>query len=447
LAERLAEVGIQTWVPEPVAWEWAQHLAEDWDAVRVRLGVEHRRVVKAGLAGFTSLYEDAAEVADAFLKRLGEVPHVTLVPLTSQNALRGLRDQILQRPPGRRKEGVKTGASDSAWLRDVLDRVDGDVARLLFVSEDKDLHDALAEWGHAEPLTRSLRELLATLFVVTVDSGDAARLLVGYMLDRLPARQGASIFDVGEAPALQSVVEPILDPGEEGLRIDNVAISTVTKLAGIFAVTVEDSGSGADGNAEDEGGAPAKRGRFGQFEQKSPHTVQATIAVSHIDVDGRNVTTVRPVPDILLRANMVFELEAGRVVAARPEGEVAAYGYHDAFDDESDAYSMTLDDIGDVVPGLNLAEQLAVSDPFDTEVNGHQVHAEHQVVDAGEWLLRMEIDGEEAELYCWYDVGARVWDGPESFDMPGAFPMRVSIAASSNPAWALSAWVIERLYR
>jgi len=80
--------------------------------------------------------------------------------------------------PGRRKEGVKTGASDSAWLRDVLDRAEGDVARLLFVSEDNDLRAALAAWQYAEPLTRSLKDLLATLFVVTVDSGAATPVLL-----------------------------------------------------------------------------------------------------------------------------------------------------------------------------------------------------------------------------------------------------------------------------
>jgi hypothetical protein len=29
LARRLHTIGIETWVPEPVAWEWAQHLAEE----------------------------------------------------------------------------------------------------------------------------------------------------------------------------------------------------------------------------------------------------------------------------------------------------------------------------------------------------------------------------------------------------------------------------------
>jgi hypothetical protein len=146
---------------------------------------------------------------------------------------RGLRDQILQLAPGCRKEGVKTGASDSAWLRDVLDRTERDVARLLFISEDKDLRAALAAWQYAEPLTRSLKDLLATLFVVTVDSGAATQVLLRYLLDILPAEQGANVFDIGEAPDLQSVVEQIIDPPEESPRIDNVTISRVTKRAGI----------------------------------------------------------------------------------------------------------------------------------------------------------------------------------------------------------------------
>lgn len=456
LARRLAEVGIETWVPEPVAWEWAQHIADDWDAMRVRLGDEHRRVQKAGLSSFESPYRDVTEVADAFLARLSQASNVTLVPLSSENARQGLRDQILQLPPGRRKEGVKTGASDSAWLRDVLDRTGGDVDRLLFVSEDKDLRTALTAWECTEPLTRSLKDLLATLFVVTVDSGAATQVLLRYMLETLPAEQGANVLDVGEAPDLQSVVERIIDPPDESQRIDNVTISRVTKLAGIVSVTLEvpdgvepDSAEGGDGEPDVD-----KRGMYGQVEKKSPHTVQATMmlladaeaAVSRYDADDRYVTTVTTVPDVLLRANMVFDLEAGVVVAARSEGEVAAFGHHAAYDDENDAYSAVLDEIGDLVPGLDMSEKLAMSDSFDEEVNGHQVHVAHAAIDAGEWLLRVEIDEDEAELHCWYDVGARVWDGKDSFDMPGAYPISVSISASPNPAWALSAWIIERLY-
>lgn len=457
LADRLAGIGIETWIPEPVAWEWAQHIADDWDAVRAGLGVEHRRIKKAGLSLFESPYTNTAEVAAAFLERLGQLSNVIVVPLSSENARQGLRDQILQLQPGRKKEGVKTGASDSAWLRDVLDQVDRDIARLLFVSEDRDLRTALDAWGHAEPTTRSLKDLLATLFAVTVDSDAATQVLLRYMMDGLPAQQGTGVLDVGEAPDLQSVVELILDPTDEGWTIENVTISRVTKLAGIVSVTVTVPDIAAHASAESGNADPVvtKRGMFGQVENKSPHTVQATMmlladaeaAVSRLDDDGRNVTTVHTVPDVLLRANMVLDLEAGVVIAARSEGEVAAFGYHDAYDDEDDAYSNVLQEIGDLVPGLDLEEKLAMSDSFDVVVNGHQVQIEHTEPDAGEWQLSVEIDGDEAELSCWYDVGARVWDAQESFDMPGAYPMSVSISSSSNPAWALSSWIIERLYR
>jgi hypothetical protein len=457
LARRLREIGIVAWVPEPVAWEWAQHVGEDWDTVRVRLGDEHRRVKKAGLASFESPYGDPAAVAEAFLAKLGEVPNVIVLPLSAANAREGLRDQILQRPPGRRKEGVKTGASDSAWLRDVLEQVDGDVARVLFASEDRDVGAALKAWGKADPLMRPLDELLATLFTVTIDTGAATQVLVRYMLDNLPATQGTGTFEVGETPALQSVVEYILDAPDPDTRIDNVTIRRITKLVGIVSVAIEvaDDGSADDLPASGRSVKLGKRGMYGLVEQESPHTVLATMmlladaeaAVSHRDVDERLVTTVTMVPDILLRAEMVFDLVAGKVAAVRSEGEAAAFGYHDAYDDDVDAYNSILEEIGDVIPGLNMSDKLAVSNTFEEEINGHEVSVEYDQVDAGEWKLRVEIDDNDAELHCWYDVGARVWLGREdSFDMPGAYPVAVSIAESSNPMWALSGWIIDQIY-
>lgn len=86
----MAELGVETWVPEPVAWEWAQHLAEDWDAVRMRLGEANKQLQKAALTTFEVRYADAAAVAEDFLCQLVSVPHVVVVPLA------GLRDQVLR---------------------------------------------------------------------------------------------------------------------------------------------------------------------------------------------------------------------------------------------------------------------------------------------------------------------------------------------------------------
>jgi hypothetical protein len=75
-----------------------------------------------------------------------------------------LKDQILQRPPGRRKEKIKTGAADSAWLRDVLDRAGGDLSRVLLVTSDADIRPACREWGVPTPLIRDWGQVLTTLF-------------------------------------------------------------------------------------------------------------------------------------------------------------------------------------------------------------------------------------------------------------------------------------------
>ncbi|MEW2069115.1 hypothetical protein [Streptomyces sp. NPDC007346] len=37
-AKRLAGMEIETWVPEPVAWEWAEHLVRDWEFVNSQPG-------------------------------------------------------------------------------------------------------------------------------------------------------------------------------------------------------------------------------------------------------------------------------------------------------------------------------------------------------------------------------------------------------------------------
>jgi len=110
VARRLHSIGIETWVPEPVAWEWAQHLAEDWQTVQSAMADERRRLRRAGLSPHSSPYADSNAVIGAFLERLASVANLTVIRVSSENALLGLKDQILLTPPGRRKGDVKTGA-------------------------------------------------------------------------------------------------------------------------------------------------------------------------------------------------------------------------------------------------------------------------------------------------------------------------------------------------
>lgn len=469
LAERLAEIGIETWIPEPVAWEWAQHIGEDWDTVRVGLGDENKRVIRAGVTGFQSAHADSGEAAEEFLRLLEQAPDLVSVPLSPASARDGLRDQVLLKPPGRRKEGVKTGASDSAWLRDVLHRADGDASRLLFVSEDKDIPAALSAWGKGTPLMRPLRDLLATLFTVTVDTGAATRALIDYALTQFPAEQGSGVLDAGPAPGLQATAEKILDLPYDGARVAGAAISRITGLAGITSVAVESPQQAQPGENEtapgdasspgDGGTRPHKRGMYGQDDQKSLHTIMATmllladaeVVLDQADDDeaGRHVTGgVSVISDVLLHVSAALEMESGIIVRARTEGDVLSYEGRERFDSDDEALECLVDALTGTVPGLELPEGWPHDKPeFEQEVNGREIRVDFSVVDIGAWSVEVQIDGEAAELSCNYDPDARVWLGREdSFDMPGAYPVKLDGSASPNPPWALLSWIMQRLW-
>jgi hypothetical protein len=230
-AQRLDTIGIQTWVPEPVAWEWAQHLAEDWQKVHTAMAEERRRLLRAGLAGHSSPYEDARAVVNAFLARLAAVPHLTVIPLSAENALQAVRDQILQIPPGRRKNEVKTGASDSAWLRAVLDQVDGDTERLLIVSEDKDIRAAFEEWEKSCPLMRRRGELKASMSEFTVDQGHAENLIRDYLIASIsepPPGDGALAVDIGTASNLERLIASSLKEYEPDTALYAASLTRLT---------------------------------------------------------------------------------------------------------------------------------------------------------------------------------------------------------------------------
>ena len=54
LGRRLHTIDIETWVPEPVAWEWAQHLADDWEKIQTATAEERKQLRRARLAGHAS---------------------------------------------------------------------------------------------------------------------------------------------------------------------------------------------------------------------------------------------------------------------------------------------------------------------------------------------------------------------------------------------------------
>jgi hypothetical protein len=233
LAQRLHSVNIQTWVPEPVAWEWAQHLSEDWVAVKNAATHEQRQLRLAGLQPPVLMagYADEDAVIQGFLDTLAAIDHVEIITLTGPSAAAGLRDQVLQRGPASRKKGVKSGASDSAWLRDVIARAGATTEPLLFITEDDDIVWACTRWGYTTPVTRKLSQVRATVFEVELDTGVAAWLVLRYLARRMPVdlrnqstSGAADALLVGATPGLIHALDP--DPVDS----HKVTDATLTRL-------------------------------------------------------------------------------------------------------------------------------------------------------------------------------------------------------------------------
>ncbi|MBK3585231.1 hypothetical protein JHN49_16410 [Streptomyces sp. MBT57] len=219
LAQRLAGMEIETWVPEPVAWEWAEHLAHDWQVLKSAASSERKRLQSAGLeVPASSGYTTDDEVIAAVLANLAEIPNVRLIKLTGRSAMEGLKDQVLLRRPAKRKggsidtakgvktdtaKGVKTGASDSAWLRDVLELASPD--EILIVTSDGDVPAAFEAWNTPTPNIRTMKELRPTLFDLKVDDGHTRTAIIRYLTAHLPAdQQGKDALDIGRIVGLEA---------------------------------------------------------------------------------------------------------------------------------------------------------------------------------------------------------------------------------------------------
>lgn len=143
------ELDIEIWIPEPVVWEWAEHLFDDVKRAREPYEAALARAEAAGLDPPSDATEDGlAELRTVIAgleDALEEIPGVRLLPLSeyASIAVEALQDQILQtgaasRKPGRDGAGVKTGAADSASFRLIEQQAAGELDKVVLVSADKD---------------------------------------------------------------------------------------------------------------------------------------------------------------------------------------------------------------------------------------------------------------------------------------------------------------------
>lgn len=450
LARDLEPYDIELWVPEPVAWEMAEHAASAWVKARASVRDARSALRKAGLKpAFDPVYTSRDEVISACMARFETAIGITLVPLTGQSAARGLRDQILTRPPGKTKGDVKTGASDSAWLRDVLDRVDGQGHKLLFLSQDRDITAAFTHWGHPPPLTCT-REEIRGLLVPTEPATDEETVLIArHLFARMPedllntsAGNGTALIG-SEASWLRKSLELTGDYAF-GDGLTEAYLTRLTALVGISRpahLRPEPSGQG-----EPDQTSPAERR---QTVTAYVHFL-ADAEVEHTVFDeaaGEPITHHYPVAsDVAVGAPMVFEISNGTVVAARQDGE--AYATPTPVVDDPDVAFAFLREAVSTVPGLAEVDKInwrarADEAEFATPA-GPTVAVTRFEDERGDFGLKVRVGdriatavcrraeepvrrgpAEERDLYFLHTI---VFQGPDG--------------RTGNGAYALNAWII-----
>ncbi|MFV8176750.1 hypothetical protein [Mycolicibacterium peregrinum] len=163
LGQRLARRDAQLWIPSQVILEWAAHAHGAMDELRTG----HARALSAGLVNSPkppNLAVDA--IVDKLNEQCSGMANVTVLDISGDAAVAGLRDQILGTGPGnvlggtkisdvRFLGGVRTGASDSSWVRDALCKAGGDPTRIVFVTNnDKDVRATCRAIGHSRAKIR-----------------------------------------------------------------------------------------------------------------------------------------------------------------------------------------------------------------------------------------------------------------------------------------------------
>lgn len=179
---------LEVWVTEPVLWEWCEHAAREYRAAASALTGSASRLDKAGVPVAPHLVLSDDQVRDQVADAVRAVPCVRVLELDPQDARDALRDQVLVLGPGKRAAAqgdkrIKTGASDSAWIRSAYRRAGRDSGRYAVLSADGDVRQAYEAWGWPPPLIlRNVNDLTSAV------EGTAFPTLTQDMVRRAVAR-------------------------------------------------------------------------------------------------------------------------------------------------------------------------------------------------------------------------------------------------------------------
>ncbi len=443
LATRLADIDIEMFVPEPVAWEWAEHLAADIENHRVTTRATQKKLERALLnPGNLSLpYPSKQATVGAFLAALNSLEYVGILPLTGESARQALRDQILLTGPGSQKNGVKTGASDSAWLRDALAYVKGDPNALIILTNNrKDVEALCRSLDIVVPLMYSIATLPESLFTFVAASDAISALVMQYILDRLPLNYiDHPHGDVAMAEinfgTIESAPSSFESRGQE-THVQEVELQRITQLIGVNYVTIE------EGN-----------------EETTHRTASAVawmladldVAAYLLDRDGAVEMDSWQFSGSLIVAPILIEFDRDNIVSIAGAGETVAHlndDYADAFADSIDGLS-EVRRVFELIQGFRFPEDWPDVEDLDisTEVNSNGAELTFSGDPRNEWAIVIEVGAARVEVRCVYDTTADARDDGESFSMRPPYSLSSIVDGEQLPGvYPAVARVVRELY-
>ncbi|MFF0170681.1 hypothetical protein [Streptomyces prasinus] len=433
--QRALDDGFEVWVPEPVLWELAEHAAASWEAWRASTNRARKSMQAAGLRiPSDDPYSSRAEVmaaVDASVRSL--VPSVRIIALDGDLAVEALRDQVQIHPPANKKSDVKTGAADSAWIRQVLRTADNDIDSFVIVGADADVYDAFKGWSLPKPHMVPLHALQGTLFVLEAPSDETKDALVRFLQGVVgqPLKAGRTPDEdltLGQVGVLTDLVDDWEDD-----QIRDVELGDIRAVVGMNEVKIS---------------------RRGLATAQVFLLVDADYSGWRIDEDGTLLARSSNLPQILVRDVLSFTLDGGAVTRARSEtGQaMASRANNHAYGDPSDALFELIDTLR-LIPGAeedDLEDLMVDGTGYTTFSNGFDLALE---VERGggdpHWTATFTLSKEEwsatLEVRCEWDALRVPYEDPDLFP---AYVLTSDEAYDRNiPAeWALAAWAIDHMW-
>jgi hypothetical protein len=439
LAAAAEQYDIEVVVPEIVVWEWAEHVWGRIEPLKQMQSQANGTLRKAGLPAIRTKSSPAhvLTVAKSLTKRINEVPNASVIPARKKNAKRALRDQILQQGSGIVKDGVKTGAADSAWMRDALSYVDGDPAKLLFVSDNlSDITRVFELLKLKPPQAANWWNTLSQLgeFNPASVSHPSALSLQSYIRGVLPqylygGMHGDEPSD--EIPLWQLTVEATALAGlPEGATVQATEVRALSQLVSMDSVAVS-SMPKADEKV---------RARL--------HFI-GDVAVQYyeLDSDGAVESFEDFLDDVVISVDIQFTL-VGDTWLYDTSYDVRALDMTRAdFEESSDALGELMTILEPLIEDLPAGWPLDDEDPIESVTNGHKTEVLFEGDSGDNWTVRILTDDGEAAVSCEYDPSTYVWAGKDGFHIRPPYVLTSTVnGVSRSSIFSVLAWLLGTLY-